>query len=405
METKNSTKNDDSKYIKEKIVKGHGNPISIKQLKDIIEKGENSIFKIDYLGEKGTGFFFQQNIPTIKYNNKYFLMTNNHVLNSECINNNDQLVIEYKNKEKIIPLNNRIKYTNELLDFTIIEILPTDSFFSEIKYFFTIDNYIMNNNSESKYLEQDICIFQYPKGEELSFDKGEIKSINNHIIKHLVSTHPGSSGSPILLLNNFKIIGIHQAGNKEDNKGIFMKNILNDINNINYKENNLNNYIICEYHIKKEKINQPIQIINSYEETKRKYPDGNWKNIKAIENEKEIKENCEIYLNNKRIDFCYEYKFEKEDKNEIKIISKTPLNNTNFMFFNCSSLTSLNLSNFNTNNVTNMNSMFSNCSSLTSLNLSNFNTNNVTDMCRMFSGMNKGCKLICNDKSIVNEFS
>ena len=106
MKPKKSTKNDDSKYIKEKIVKGHGNPISIKQLKDIIEKGENSTFKIDYFGEKGTGFFFQQNIPTIKYNNKYFLMTNNHVLNSECINNNDQLVIEYKNKEKIIPLNN-----------------------------------------------------------------------------------------------------------------------------------------------------------------------------------------------------------------------------------------------------------------------------------------------------------
>ena len=206
---------EDSGYINEKKIPGHGNPIPLKQIKDKIEKGENAMVKIETIGEKGTGFFFKQNIPTIKYNNKYFLMTNNHVLNSECINNNDQLVIEYKNKEKIIPLNNRIKYTNELLDFTIIEILPTDSFFSEIKYFFTIDNYIMNNNSESKYLEQDICIFQYPKGEELSFDKGEIKSINKHIIKHLVSTHPGSSGSPILLLNNFKIIGIHKAGNKK----------------------------------------------------------------------------------------------------------------------------------------------------------------------------------------------
>ena len=146
-----------------------------------------------------------------------------------------------------------------------------------------------------------------------------------------------------------------------------------------------NNYIICEYNIKKDKLNQPIQILNSYEEAKRKNPDWDWKNIKAIENKKEIKENCEIYLNNKRIDFCYEYKFEKEDKNEIKIISKTPLNNTNYMFYECSSLTSLNLSNFNTNNVTNMSNMFSDCSSLTSLNLSNFNTNNVTNMSYMFS--------------------
>ena len=62
-------------------------------------------------------------------------MTNNHVLNNDFINNNSQLVIEYKNEERIISLNNRIKYTNEKLDFTIIEILSSDSIFSEIKYF------------------------------------------------------------------------------------------------------------------------------------------------------------------------------------------------------------------------------------------------------------------------------
>ena len=38
-----------------------------------------------------------------------------------------------------------------------------------------------------------------------------------------------------------------------------------------------------------------------------------------------------------------------------------------YMFYYCSSLTSLDLSNFNTNNVTDMRSMFYNCSSLTSL--------------------------------------
>ena len=59
--------------------------------------------------------------------------------------------------------------------------------------------------------------------------------------------------------------------------------------------------------------------------------------------------------------------------------------NMSGMFSFCSSLTSLNLSNFNTNNVTDMRYMFSDCSSLTSLNLSNFNTNNVTNMSKMFS--------------------
>ena len=54
------------------------------------------------------------------------------------------------------------------------------------------------------------------------------------------------------------------------------------------------------------------------------------------------------------------------------------------MFYNCSVLTSLNVSNFDTSNVTNMNSMFEYCSALTSLDLSNFNTSKVTDMRYMF---------------------
>ena len=73
------------------------------------------------------------------------------------------------------------------------------------------------------------------------------------------------------------------------------------------------------------------------------------------------------------------------------------------MFFNCYSLTSLNLSNFNTNNVKNMSYMFYNCSSLISLNLSNFNTNNVKNMKYMFKLIQKSCKIIENDKKIKSE--
>ena len=54
------------------------------------------------------------------------------------------------------------------------------------------------------------------------------------------------------------------------------------------------------------------------------------------------------------------------------------------MFYNCSSLTSLDLSSFNTSKVTNMSQVFYNCSSLISLNLSSFNTSNVTNMYWMF---------------------
>ena len=59
---------------------------------------------------------------------------------------------------------------------------------------------------------------------------------------------------------------------------------------------------------------------------------------------------------------------------------------TNYMFANCRSLTSLDLSKFDTRGVTNMEGMFSGCSSLTSLDLSRLNTENATVMAFMFSG-------------------
>ena len=59
------------------------------------------------------------------------------------------------------------------------------------------------------------------------------------------------------------------------------------------------------------------------------------------------------------------------------------------MFYGCSGLTSLDVSSFNTGNVTNMSYMFGICSSLTSLDLSGFNTGNVTEMCQMFVNCNR----------------
>ena len=61
--------------------------------------------------------------------------------------------------------------------------------------------------------------------------------------------------------------------------------------------------------------------------------------------------------------------------------------NMKYMFRDMSNLTTLDLSNFDTSEVKNMGSMFSRMSNLTALNLSNFNTSQVTDMQCMFSGM------------------
>ena len=60
--------------------------------------------------------------------------------------------------------------------------------------------------------------------------------------------------------------------------------------------------------------------------------------------------------------------------------------NMSHMFYDCSALTTLDVSNFDTQNVTDMSGMFSNCSALTTLDVSKFNTQNVTNLSCMFSG-------------------
>ena len=127
--------------------------------------------------------------------------------------------------------------------------------------------------------------------------------------------------------------------------------------------------------------------------------------MKLETNKDEINElYCDLYLNDKKIEFCYECKFIKEGKYKLKIIFKQLLKKTSFMFGGCSSLTSLNLSNFNTNNVNNMSGMFSKCSSLTSLNISNFNTNNANNMINMFYNCSSLPSLNTKDKRLLKEW-
>mgnify|MGYP004640175071 CR=1 FL=1 len=70
---------------------------------------------------------------------------------------------------------------------------------------------------------------------------------------------------------------------------------------------------------------------------------------------------------------------------DVSNFDTSKVTNTSRMFSKCSSLTNLDVSAFNTSNVTNMSSMFDDCGSLTSLNLSNFNTSKVKTMGAMFS--------------------
>ena len=69
---------------------------------------------------------------------------------------------------------------------------------------------------------------------------------------------------------------------------------------------------------------------------------------------------------------------------DLSSFDTSKVNNMGTMFYECTSLTSLNVSSFDTSNATNMRFMLYKCSNLTSLDLSSFNTSKVTDMEYMF---------------------
>ena len=173
---------------------------------------------------------------------------------------------------------------------------------------------------------------------------------------------------------------------KDENLKFLLENLIKkDINKRlsweEYFSNPLfqNNYFTCEYKIEKNDLKEPIQILNCYDKEKK---DAFGFDNKL--NDKEIIENCELYINNKKTDFCFQFKFPEEGNYNIKIILDQPLSNTSFLFYNCKNLISIDLSNFNTSYVEDMKWMFANCTNLTELDLSNFNTKNVINMGRMF---------------------
>ena len=380
---------------KEKYINISPEPVSLKGTKNIYNQMKKCVCKI-YNGIEGTGFFTK---ISFNYILLPVLITNNHILNENDIKNNKKISIYFNKEIKNIKIDeNRKRYTNKKLDITIIEIKEEDNIKEYIELDDNIMNYFKYNKKENPnyinkiYCNKSIYILNFPGGNDIVVSYGQPPELNDMEINHKCSTKDGSSGSPILLINNQKLIGVHYGCSKIDeyNKGTLLiyaiiefQKIKNNLLIIDregkIKNNEMKNYIIGEFEIKEDY--QNIRIINSYEKFMKEhyYEDLG----KEYENEEEIKK-CEIRINDEIIPFCYFYKFNKKGKYKIKYIFKEYLKKIDYMFWGCSSLININLSNFNTQNVTDMNSMFYKCSSLTNINLSNLNTQNVTDMSFMF---------------------
>ena len=307
---------------KEKLINTSPEPVTFEGTLTILNQMNKCVCKIYSEGE-GTGFFTK-----IPFKSKLLpvLITNNHVLGENQIKNNNiiTLSLNYDKIKKNIKINkDRKTYTNKELDITIIEIQENNDKLNNLYIILDDDiiNYFKYNKKENVdflkniYSNKSIYILHYLKGNDIVVSYGQPPKFNKTEINHKCSTEYGSSGAPILLINNQKLIGIHSEGHPRFEYNIetliiyaiieFQKksnnNIINKEKNIN--DNKINNYIIAEFETKED--NETIRIINSYEETRR---ENDWKDEEEYHNEEEIKNNCEIRINNEIIPFCYKYK-------------------------------------------------------------------------------------------------
>ena len=389
----------------EKLINSSPEPVSLDGTRTIINQMYYCVCKIYNNGE-GSGFFTK-----IPFKSKMLpvLITNNHVINEIDISSNKKitLILKNENMEKSLILDDsRLRYTNGKLDITIIEIKENKDQLKNqyLELDDSIINYLKLNKNEreqpnylnNKYSNKSIYIMHYPEDKDVVVSYGpppKLSQSNESEIRHKCSTNHGSSGSPILLINNQRLIGIHSGSydHISFNKGVLLihsliefEGIKNNLLLISKEGGYINNndiiknrssYIIAEFDIEED--NKNTRIINSCENHFNK-------NLNKLENDKEIKEKCEIIVNGRIIPFSYYYKFDKKGKYKIIYNFKDKIKKLDYMFYNCSSLTTINFSNFYNNNITNMGYIFYNCSSLKNIDFTNLNTGNVTDMSCMF---------------------
>ena len=202
-----------SRFIKDELFMGH-KPIPLKLVMEV----KNSICKITIKKNGnmiyGTGFFMNGE------NSMKYLITNYHIINPEIINWDIELEI-WNNKTMKINLNSRhIKYLEKPKDISIIEIKKTDIIYNNIQ-FLDYDRNYNNKNGYLTYKNADIFSLEHPYGEDTSCGSGKIIDINDYEFFHNIPTDNGSSGCPILLLNNninlAKVIGIHKNADIKKN--------------------------------------------------------------------------------------------------------------------------------------------------------------------------------------------
>ena len=90
--------------------------------------------------------------------------------------------------------------------------------------YFKLNKNEEENDINNIHSSDSIYLINYPENKEVVVSYGQPPDFNKSEIFHKCSTKEGSSGSPILLINNQKLIGIHYGASKnfEFNKGTLL---------------------------------------------------------------------------------------------------------------------------------------------------------------------------------------
>ena len=266
----------------------------------ISDKLYNSIVRIEKSNIKGTGFFIK---ILIKGKLKHFLFTCFHVIEKNDIDSKKEIDLYYGkkyNETKIsIELDNKRRFISCFegeKDVTAIEIIDKDKI-PENKYLLADLSYKYGYDI---YKNGKFLLAGYPRDplyeNERHISSGEIKEIYGFEFEHSLDTRDGSSGAPICLFENNKVIGIHKQGDKIKpiNYGTFIGAIIDELEN-EYKEiksekNMFNLFISLEEY-------NDVEYLSYHKEIIKKYYEQNENNFQKAYDE--IME----YANNENIDF------------------------------------------------------------------------------------------------------
>ena len=227
--------------------------LNVNALLKYLPKGKKAICEIKLPNGFGSGFFCK--IPFTENNNIFLpvLITNDHVLPRDLLNNIESIEINFDGESKAITLKQRKIWNNKKMDFTCIEIKEEED---KIHTFFNLDDSELDKNgSNEEYLKMKVLIFGINKNDKEVGISNEIIKKNDHcFFAYTCNTFPGCSGGCIVNQLNNCVIGIHRGEitieneKKQDSKekknvanvGIYIRNV---IECIKYSKESLLSYV------------------------------------------------------------------------------------------------------------------------------------------------------------------